>query len=215
VTSPSNTVYRLVIVAGGRGRLFEDAPYASYEHAQARVSAAVESAGAPLQEIELQRGTPVSPCVFDPYRIIPGERGGWSNVRWASMRRWDKSVVDRIARQADLRSQLRPRRERVWVYSLSVVALMLAAATVFLLQTGGRPAVLLADGQGIESGRIDALPRAAHAPHPVDALLGVSRAASGFEPATPPAGRPAAGAEFPPGDPLRTPAAKMTRPSGS
>ena len=101
MTTSPNHLYRLVIVVGGRGRVFEDQPYPNYEHAQTRVAAAVEQAGTGLQEVELQRGTPVAPCVFDPYRIVPGERGGWSHVRWSTMRRWDRCVVDRIARQAE------------------------------------------------------------------------------------------------------------------
>jgi hypothetical protein len=143
------SAYRLLVITAGRRRLFEDTGHATYEAAQGRVRAAVEALGDALQAVELQRAAPAEGLAYDEFRVIPGERGGWSAVRWTTVRRWDRSVVDRIARQTRLAVQAAPRNERTWIYTLGVSAVAVLAFAGYLVQSGyqpGTPTGLVATG---------------------------------------------------------------------
>lgn len=38
----------------------------------------------------LQRGTPAARLTFDPLRVVPGQRGGWSRTQWETIRVWPR-----------------------------------------------------------------------------------------------------------------------------
>lgn len=44
--------------------------------------------GQPRVAVRVEHGAPTSALCFDPLRIVPGECGGWSHVRWTTAGEW-------------------------------------------------------------------------------------------------------------------------------
>lgn len=154
--------YRLVVHTPAGRAVFRDETYDSYDAAQTHVAQVVrEFSATPLIAIELQRGQATDVCVFDPDRVIPGVRGGWSDTRWVRLRRWDEAVIERICRQVEeRRANSGPASLRV--FTLGVAVALLAAFSVLLVQTGGSPASVLtsaeSDFSALESLPLSAIP---------------------------------------------------------
>ena len=129
--------YRLVFYVGDRGQIYADREYPSDRAAHAEAAdAAREAPEHAVDAVVLQRGTSGDQLRYDARRIIPGERGGWSDAHWEDVSSWNANTPPPAVRRTHVDSgAVWNARRGVAILATAAVCLF-ATMTIFAMQTG-------------------------------------------------------------------------------
>ncbi len=102
-----SAVYRLLVRSEGRVRVYGSRTFPSLDAALAAVCAAVHACPRVPEAVLVQRGISLTIPSFDPHGIVPGERGGWTDIDWDTVEELQPALL------RDLHDLPRPEHETV------------------------------------------------------------------------------------------------------